>query len=540
MDFSQNFAQSKEAPKTSMGLPRTIDSLCPECLSVIPATLSEKDGRVVMVKTCPVHGDFDDLISSDSTLFLKLERAAFDGSVALGNTPVGEIGDCPNGCGICAGHQSNASMTNLDLTNRCNLRCPFCFANANVQPYVYEPDLDQIGRMMDRTLAIEPRRMQAIQFSGGEPTLSPHFIDACRMARERGIKMIQAATNGIRFAREPEFAQKAADAGLNAAYLQFDGVTDDVYQVTRGVKGLWAIKQRAVEACRQAGIRITLVPTMVKGVNDHQIGDILQFAIANIDTIVGVAPQPVAFTGRIDRSERMSMRYTAADVAHDIERQTGMLEARRDWYPFNVTIPFGQIMDNVLGPDANGFLPMVCNSHPDCGVSSYLMVNERTGQTVPLNRLFDIEETLSRLKDLVRKTETNRSRLYATAQFMSLLLKTYNPQNAPEGLNVIQLAKTIDAISGKRMMGIARKSRYEWRLLLIASMHFMDAYNYQVERVKRCTIHYSTPGGKIYPFCTYNSGPVYRERVEKDFSIPKAEWVKRRGGQYVTEGFMGS
>ncbi len=475
MELTQRLAQTEGAPKTSMGLPRTIDSLCPECLSVISATLYDDDGRVMMSKTCPVHGDFDDLISVDSELFLKLEKVAFDGSVALGNTPVSEVGDCPKGCGICAGHQSNASMTNLDLTNRCNLRCPFCFANANVQTYVYEPDVDQIAQMMDRALAIEPHRMQAIQFSGGEPTLAPHFLDACKMAKERGIKMIQAATNGIRFAREPEFAARAARAGLNAAYLQFDGVTDDVYQVTRGVKGLWEIKQRAVEACRKAGIRVTLVPTMIRGVNDHQIGDILKFAIKNIDTIVGLAPQPVAFTGRIDRTERMARRYTAADVAHDIETQTGLLKAREDWYPFNITIPFGQVLDNVVGVDSGGFLPMVCNSHPDCGVSSYLLVNEKTGESVPLNRLFDIEKTIDMLKDLVHKTERNHSRLYATAQFMSILFKTYKHENAPEGLNIVQLAKTVDAISGRRMMGIARKKRYEWRLLLVASMHFMDA-----------------------------------------------------------------
>ncbi len=129
-------------------------------------------------------------------------------------------------------------MTILDLTNRCNLKCPVCFANANVQPYVYEPGLDQIRDMMDRALAVRPKRMQAIQFSGGEPTLSPHFFDACRMAKERDAKMIQAATNGIRFAPEEGFAEQSAAAGSNAIYLQFDGVTDEIYEATRGVKGL--------------------------------------------------------------------------------------------------------------------------------------------------------------------------------------------------------------------------------------------------------------------------------------------------------------
>jgi len=522
-----------------LGLPRSVESLCPECLSVLPAQLFEQDGRVLMRKSCPEHGSFDDVVAGNAEVFLRMERYEVDASTSLTSTPVEKVGNCPSGCGLCAGHLSNASMTILDLTNRCNLKCPVCFANANVQPYVYEPGLDQIRDMMDRALAVRPKRMQAIQFSGGEPTLSPHFFDACRMAKERGAKMIQAATNGIRFAREEGFAEQAAAAGLNAIYLQFDGVTDEIYEATRGVKGLWPLKLRAVDACRRAGIRVTLVPTLVKGVNDHQVGDILRFAIRNLDVVVGVAPQPVAFTGRVDEAERVARRYTSSDLAVDIERQTGLLVANRDWYPFSITAPFARVVDNVLGEDSNGFLPMVCNSHPDCGVSAFLLVNQETGVSVPVNELFEIDRTLRLIDELGRKTGEHPSRLYATAQFFSILLKTFRPERAPEGLRFLELAKTIDAISGKRIMGIAKKRRYHWRLLLVASMHFMDAYNFQVDRVKRCTIHYSAPDGRIYPFCTYNSGRVFRTDVERAHSVPKEEWLKTRGGRYVTEGFEG-
>jgi hypothetical protein len=527
-----------ESPAVPLGLPRTEDSICPECFEVIPARLYEEGGKVLMSKSCPAHGGFEDIVSSNAAIFLRMEKYAVEAETELENPVVPDSETCPHGCGLCAGHLSHASLTNLDLTNRCNLRCPYCFANANVQPYVYEPDLSQIEAMVDKALGIEPRRMQAVQFSGGEPTLSPHFLDACRLVRSRGIKMIQAATNGIRFAQEEGFAERAAQAGLNAAYLQFDGMDDEVHRVTRGVRGLFDIKLKAIEAFRRAGIRVTLVPTLIKGVNDHQIGDILKFALANLDVIVGLAPQPVAFTGRIDPGERLARRYTSADVAMDIERQTGLLKADRDFWPFSITVPFARIVENVLGPDKNGFLPMHCSAHPDCGVSSFLLVNQRTGASVPLNEMFDIDRTVQMVHDLARKTGRHPSRLYATAQFLSILMKTYRSDRAPKGLNMLQLAKTIDAISGKRMIGIAKKKRYEWRMFLVASMHFMDAYNYQVSRVKRCTIHYSSPDGRLYPFCTYNSGHAFRHEVEREYSVPKADWLANHGGRYVSEGFL--
>lgn len=536
---NSSVTQNRTVPEgTPLGLPRTVQSLCPECLKVIEAHLYEQDGKVLMSKECPEHGTFKDIISTDAGIFLRLEEFSLRAQDPLTKTTLDAVGDCPKGCGICAGHQSNASLSNLDLTNRCNLRCPFCFANANVQSYVYEPNLEQLAEMMNRALEIRPKRLQAIQFSGGEPTLAPLFLDACRMAKERGFKMIQVATNGIRFAREEGFAEKAAEAGLNAAYLQFDGVTDDVYEKTRGVKGLWKVKQKAIEAFRRAGIRVTLVPTMVKGVNDHQLGDIMRYAIENLDVVVGVAPQPVSFTGRIDQSQRMAMRYTSADVALDIEKQCGLLDAHEDWYPFNITVPLGELTSSILGEDSNGFLPMFCNSHPDCGLSAYLLVNTTTGETVALNQVLDTENMLKDLLKLNEKMRKKPSRLYATTKLLAILRKHFRSDKAPSSLSLIKLIKSIDAMSGKRLLGLAKKKRYEWRMLLMASMHFMDSYNYQVDRVQRCTIHYSAPNGRIYPFCTYNSGPVFREMVEKEYSVPKEEWLKNRGGRYVTEGFM--
>ncbi len=519
------------SPRIPLGLPRRVRSLCPECLKTIPATLEERSGQVWMKKACPVHGAFDELIASSAPLFLKLERCAFDDAVRMDDVPGGDHSVCPAGCGICSGHLSSASMTNLDLTNRCNLRCPTCFANSAVQPYVCEPGLDQIRAMMERALAIRPKRLQSIQFSGGEPTLSPHFFGACRLAKERGVRLIQAATNGIMFANDPSFAERAAEAGLNGAYLQFDGVSDDVYEITRGVKGLWEKKLMALENMRKAGIRVTLVPTILRGVNDHQVGDVLKFAMSNMDAVVAISYQPVSFTGRVEPAERRARRYTLTDLAFDAESQTGLLKAMEDWYPLSVVAPFARIVESVVGKDSYGFSPFHCNSHPDCGLSSYLLVHPATGQSVPLTRLFDIENLLKGAHSLSMQTERFPSRLYATAGLLRLILRNYRPENEPGGLTLTKLTKTVDAISGGRLMAITKERRHEWRLLFVTSMHFQDAYNYQVERVERCTIHYSAPDGRIYPFCTYNCGHNFRERVEAANGVPKEKWLEANGSE---------
>jgi len=523
--------------RAAYGLPRTVHSLCPQCLLSIPATLLDRDGEVWMEKSCPLHGPVEDKVASRTDLFLRLERLSLEDPVALEQVPGGDPAACPKGCGLCTDHQSSASMTNLDLTNRCNLRCPFCFANAAVQPYVYEPSLEQIRGMLERALAVRPKRLQAIQFSGGEPTLSPHFLEACGLARDAGIRLVQAATNGIRFAREPGFARAAAAAGLNGVYLQFDGVDDEVYRTTRGVSGLWELKLRALEALRDAGIRVTLVPTVIRGVNDHQVGDILKFAVAHMDCVIAVAFQPVAFTGRVEAAERHARRYTLTDLATDLEAQTGLFGAMADWFPLSVVTPFTSVVENVTGADASGFHPLHCNTHAGCGLSAYLLVNEATGASVPLSRVFDTAEVLRLTAELARSTGEFPSRLFGTAGFLRILLKTFRPEHAPEGLTLFQLAKTIDALSGHRMMAITRRHRYPWRLLFVTSMHFQDAYNYQADRVRRCTIHYSAPDGHIYPFCSYNAGACFREPVERAHGVPREEWLRSRGAAFVTEGF---
>jgi 7,8-dihydro-6-hydroxymethylpterin dimethyltransferase len=292
------------------GLPKVAESLCPECTQVVMARIFEEEGRVMMEKHCSEHGYFKDVVWSDVRLYLKAEAWTFADGQGVANPAVPDAVSCPTDCGICKMHVSHTGLANVDLTNRCDLTCPVCFANANAAGFVYEPTLEQIRRMLRQLREMQPVAGRIIQFSGGEPTLHPQFPEALKTAKELGFSHIQVATNGIRFGSEPGFAERCAEAGLHTLYLQFDGLSDDIYRKTRG-RDLWAVKQAAVEAVRRAGMKIVFVPTVVRGINDHAVGAILKYALENIDVASGITYQPVAFTGRI--AQRCVVHYSAPD-----------------------------------------------------------------------------------------------------------------------------------------------------------------------------------------------------------------------------------
>src|SRR5258706_3565672 len=226
--------------------------------------------------------------------------------------------------------------------------------DANQVGYVHELRWEDIKEIPDNAVSIKPKRQLSVQYSGGEPTISPFFIQATRYAKPVGCFSVQCATNGIRFAQEPEFAKEAYAAGLRIAYLQFDGVGNDANQ-HRGVGNLYDVKLRALDNLHAAGVDVTLVTTIVNGVNNDQVGDILRFAVANIDKINAVSFQPVSFTGRdedIDEETRKKQRYTLAHLAHDVKNQAGIGEPMRDWFPLSASGPFSDLKDLLGGLEA--------------------------------------------------------------------------------------------------------------------------------------------------------------------------------------------
>jgi hypothetical protein len=495
------------------GLPKSTTSLCPECSTLIPARIFEDAGKVVMEKQCPDHGHFRDTVFSDVKLYLQMEEWSFGDNRGFSNPSVPNAATCPTDCGICDLHTSHTGLANLDLTNRCNLTCPVCFANANASGYIYEPDFETVRKMLATLRNQRPVPNRIVQFSGGEPTIYPRFLDVLRMAREMGFSHTQVATNGIKFA-DPEFAQQCKEAGLHTLYLQFDGVCDEIYRKTRG-EALWETKMQCIENVRQAGLKIVYVPTIVKGVNDHQIGDILRLALEYIECSSGISFQPVSFTGRIARHELEAKRFTLSDFAHAVKRQTGICDPYQDWFPLSCVTPFSKLISALRGEETT-----TLSCHPHCSIGTYLFVDQDRKAT-PVTQFIDVGPMLREMDELARKAGARRIQFFTKIEAWNNLRKFFHAEKAPKDLTFGKFLQTLQGMTDKQYgRGDSEKRGFTYRTLMLAGMHFMDHYNYDVERVKRCVIHYAAPDGMVYPFCAYNSGPTFRDRIEKRFSIP--------------------
>lgn len=507
------------------GLPKQTESLCPECLSIIPATMREDKGKVIMEKTCPKHGSFRDVIWSDASMYLRVEKWAKDG-VGVKNPAIPKAKQCPFDCGLCDLHLSHTALANVDLTNRCNLKCPICFANANSAGYVYEPDYDTVVKMLQMLRNQRPVPCPAVQFSGGEPTIHPRFFDIIKAAKQMGFAQVQAATNGIKFAESVEFGQKAHEAGLNTIYLQFDGLRSEIYKRARG-KDLLDVKQKAIDNLRKVPNRpsVVLVPTIVKGVNDDQVWPIMDYALRNMDVVRGVNYQPVAFTGRITSEELEKGRYTLTDLAHDMEDQSGGKIMASDWYPVPTVVGVSELVSAIAGKDMVTF-----TNHVHCGLATYLFVKDENN-IVPVTRFIDVEGLFVELYDLAKKARGKKVQVFTKVKAYRLIKKYMIKEKVPGGMDTMEFLKVLRRVfSEDTKKGL---SKFSWKMMYVGAMHFQDSYNYDIERVKRCSIHYTTPDMKLIPFCAYNSGPVYRTGVEKKFSIPLAEWRKKHGEEYT-------
>ena len=401
----------------------------------------------------------------------------------------------------------------MDLTNRCNLTCPVCFANANAAGYLYEPDFDTVRKMLQALRDQRPVAGRIVQFSGGEPTIYPRFLDALRMAKEMGFSHTQVATNGLKFT-DLAFAEQCKEAGLHTLYLQFDGVCDDVYRRTRG-ESLWEKKLQCIENVKKAGLKIVFVPTIVKGLNDHEIGDIVRLALEYIECTSGISFQPVAFTGRIARHELEAealhaLRFRPRGPAADRHRRPlrGLVSALLRHAVFQAAQRPARRRDNhpQLPPALLGGHLSVCRPESESGPGDAVRRSRpdaaRYGRTIAQGR-----QTPLPVLHQVRRLE----------QPAQVLPRGESARR----LTFTKFLQTLQGMTDKSYgRGENEKKGFTYRTLMLAGMHFMDSYNYDVERVKRCVIHYAAPERPIYPFCAYNSGPVYREKIEREFAVP--------------------
>jgi uncharacterized radical SAM superfamily Fe-S cluster-containing enzyme len=545
--------KSYERSAPPLGFPRETDSLCPRCVKEvrdavitgetkletlmhshpgeIKAQILEEDGRVIMRKTCPKHGEFTDVMATDPKFLERIESLFFGRDFRVAeDTHVHKHGTSNIKFG-------RGAVLTVDLTNRCNMMCNPCFMDANQVGYVHEPTFEDTKAILDRAVSFKPRRQVIILFSGGEPTLSPYYLEAVAYAKKIGFYRILAATNGIRFAEDIEFCKAAKAAGQHGVYLQFDGVSEEKNK-HRGVGNLFDVKLRAIENLASVGIKVTLVTTIVNTINNDAIGQIVEFAAQNIDKIQTIAFQPVSFTGRdedVPDAVRIKQRYTLAGMAHDLEDQLGgRLQALRDWFPLSSYSAFTSVMDMLQGADAPWGWSS-CNCHPNCGIFTLMVVNRQTGQFTSLFDFFNYEQFM---KDVALITDTARGKKLSYAQLAMAIMRNFDAARAPEGFPISQIinlfkpsstSSNSDRNDRMKTQGQADDAADVWRVLCVEGMWFQDLFNYDFRRTEMCVIPYGTQEGEI-SFCAYNTGVGWRQIIENMHKTAGlAQWYEEHG-----------
>jgi uncharacterized radical SAM superfamily Fe-S cluster-containing enzyme len=562
-DWSEKpLLKSWEKVKPPLGWPRETDSLCPTCVrearqaildgkqdvsillsekvGEIKATIIERDGKILMVKDCPQHGHFEDVMAIDSAFFKHLEDSYPGSDIRAHND------ETLHNHGSSTIKYGRGSVLTIDLTNRCNMMCDPCFMDANQVGFVHELSWEDIKTLLDNAITIKPRRQMSVQFSGGEPTLSPYFLDAVRYAKKVGYNSVQAATNGIEFAKSPDFARAAAEAGLRYAYLQFDGI-GNAANSHRLVGNLFDVKLRAIENLWANGVDIVPVTTIVNGVNNEQVGRIIQFALDNPRKISFLSFQPVSFTGRdeeVTDERRQAQRYTLSHLAHDVKSQTGLGEPVRDWFPISFMGTFTDWADLVKGP-ANEWGNLACGCHPNCGIGMAVMIDKETKEAVPVMKFLDGKQLA---RDVARVNDAARGKKLSIIGMALALMKNYDPFQAPTHFKLSDLMKKFDKtfgasgkkygkVDGTRTRGdIDQRRADRWNFLFIAGMWFQDLFNYDFRRTERCIIPYATQQGEI-SFCAYNTGIGWRQIIEKmHMTATLTKWYEEHGRHQIYAG----
>ncbi|MEP7341506.1 MAG: radical SAM protein [Acidobacteriota bacterium] len=547
--------KSWQKTKPTLGWPRVTDSLCPKCVKEartriieggedpwqiiqekpgeIKATIIERNNEIWMIKDCPVHGHIEDMMAVDAKFLEHVETMYPGRDIDAHND------EHVHHHASSTIKYGRGSVLTIDLTNRCNMMCDPCFMDANQVGFVHELAWDDIKEILDNAIQVKPRRQMSVQFSGGEPTLSPYFLDAVRYARKVGYNSVQAATNGIEFAKSKEFARKSAEAGLRYVYLQFDGI-GNAANSHRQVGNLFDVKLKAIDNLHEAGVEIVLVTTLVNTVNNDEVGPVIRFALDNPKKIGFVSFQPVSFTGRdedITDDRRMRQRYTLSHMAHDVKNQIGITNPHTDWFPISLMSAFADFADMAHGPDRE-WGQMSCGCHPNCGVGTAVMIDKETKEMAPVPDFINIPGLIG---DMRKVTDAARGKKFSMAMMGMALLKNYNPFKAPTHFKLSDLLQKFDktfGLSGKdygksdptrTIDDVIARRKDRWNFLFIAGMWFQDLFNYDFRRTEMCIIPYGTQEGEI-SFCAYNTGIGWRNIIENMHSnATVAKWYQDHG-----------
>ncbi len=482
-------------------------SVCPECFKAgkinrIDAVAVDEGNKVFLVKECKKHGRFKEIYWDDVNLYKKAMKY-FSTGKGVSNPKI-KGANCPHDCGLCVRHKSQSVLTNIIITNRCNLRCSYCFANAGAAGYVYEPTIKEIKKMLLQIRNEKPVPGKALQLTGGEPTIRDDLVDIIKLAKKVGFTHVQLNTNAVRIAEEPELAKKYKAAGLNTVYMSFDGFK----------KNPWlSVNRKAIESFRQAELGIVLVPTVIKTKNDDELGKIIKFAAENIDIIRGVNFQPVSFVGRIDKLPeriRKKERITYSEMIMKVEEQIPSIK-KEDWYPVPFVLPVSRLVESLTGKPQVEF-----TCHSSCGGATYVFVNG--DEITPITHIVDVEG-LMKFIDGQAKIKGSLKKAKVAASFFRNINKFIDKEEAPHfDLRKLLVNAVLDG-------SYNALRQFHYKSLYIGAMWFQDVWNMNISRLERCVIHYTTPDG-IIPFCAYN-GLGYGARIEKKHGISIKEWEKR-------------
>ncbi|MBN1160278.1 MAG: radical SAM protein [Candidatus Diapherotrites archaeon] len=484
-------------------------SVCPKCYKTIPASLVEDNNIVYIQKTCPEHGEFKDKYSEDYEQWKRFQKHEHIGR-GVWNPKTKITKGCPWDCGLCNQHHSHTSLLNIAVTNRCNLACFYCFFYAQKCGYVYEPTMEQIKKMLQLGRDEKPVPCTAVQLTGGEPTIREDLPEIVKMAREMGYKQVQVNSNAIRLGTEPDYAKKLRDAGTSTVYMSFDGVSKKTNP--------WLEETtNAIENCRKAGLGIVLVPVVIRGINDHELGDIIRFAAKNIDVIRGVNFQPVSFVGTMDKSMIEKQRITQAGTILNIAAQSEGI-TKDDFFPVPTIYPITRLVEALKEAPQYDL-----SAHQDCGAATYLFKDG--DKLIPISRFVDVEGFLDFLGKSAEELEQGKNKLVIGAKGLMKINKFINSEKQPSWLDLKKLLFNVLVKGDYKALGDFHK-----KSLFIGMMHFQDPMNYNIERVQRCVIHYATPDGRIIPFCAFNVFPEkYRDEIQSRYGMPIEEWEKEHG-----------
>ncbi|MCX6665653.1 MAG: radical SAM protein [Euryarchaeota archaeon] len=487
-----------------------IESVCPTCyiegiIQKIDAQVIEENKKVWIIKNCEKHGSFKELYFGDVNLYKRWMKYKVTGH------PVSDVKtslfDDPT---LYADHTSQTILTNLVVTNRCNLRCSYCFINAGAAGSVYEPSFNQLRTLMQQTRNEKPLGSKSIQITGGEPTLRSDFFDIIRLAKAVGFLHVQVHTNGLKLAENIEYCQRLKDEKVNTIYMSFNGVSKETNPLLEQNK-------RALENLRKVNVNVVLVPVLIGGKNIHETGKIVRFAIDNIDVVRGVHFQPISFCGRattLKENERKSQRVEYIQLIEAIEQEFSGLISRDDFYPISILFPISQLTESVTREHHVEFTP-----HPGCGGSTFIVMNE--GKPIPITRFINVETYIKFMNEQAAKTGPLRKLRLASAIVKNI--NTFiNTEKAPQSFDMKQIARDSVTVGNEYAL---RKLHHN--SLFIGMMWYQDLWNLNIDRLQRCVIHYTTFEG-IIPFCTYNI-LGYGDKIQKKYSISVEEWEKKTG-----------